>query len=182
MKQTTQTECLRCKKLFLAYNREIKRGNGKYCSKECGWLSNKGQPRTPRIELVCNNPVCEKTFLLTKGQLDRRNKNNKHGLHFCSRNCKDYSQSFRGNVKQIQPKHYGSGLEDSSASGQRRKLENRPCEKCGYSEHLEIIQLHHKDRNRKNNVEDNLEFLCPNCHLYEHFVNKDGLYSMLVKK
>lgn len=27
-----------------------------------------------------------------------------------------------------------------------------------------VLQLHHKDGNRKNNLKENLQFLCPNCH------------------
>lgn len=40
-----------------------------------------------------------------------------------------------------------------------------------------ILKVHHKDRNRKNSLPDNLEILCPNCHDLEHFLQKDGVYS-----
>jgi len=45
-------------------------------------------------------------------------------------------------------------------------LDNYPneCEMCGYKEHLEILQVHHIDGNRKNNKLENLMILCPNCH------------------
>lgn len=36
------------------------------------------------------------------------------------------------------------------------------CEKCGNSEHLD---LHHKDKNRRNNELDNIEVLCRSCHM-----------------
>lgn len=43
------------------------------------------------------------------------------------------------------------------------------CEKCGWGEinsYTETLPLevHHKDGNYRNNKEDNLELLCPNCH------------------
>lgn len=41
------------------------------------------------------------------------------------------------------------------------------CENCGLSEWLgELIplEIHHKDGNHLNNLEDNLQLLCPNCH------------------
>lgn len=42
------------------------------------------------------------------------------------------------------------------------------CNKCGiidsYNTLPIIIQLHHKDGNKHNNLLENLEFLCPNCH------------------
>jgi hypothetical protein len=37
------------------------------------------------------------------------------------------------------------------------------CENCGYNEH-DILQIHHIDKNRKNNKKENLIVLCPNCH------------------
>ena len=41
------------------------------------------------------------------------------------------------------------------------------CENCGLTSWLgqEIpLEVHHKDRNRHNNVIENFELLCPNCH------------------
>ncbi len=43
------------------------------------------------------------------------------------------------------------------------------CERCGYSR-IEILQVHHKDRNNKNNDFRNLELICPNCHNEEHLL------------
>lgn len=40
------------------------------------------------------------------------------------------------------------------------------CEKCGTTEGL--IDIHHKDKNRKNNTTDNLIVLCRHCHLIAH--------------
>lgn len=42
------------------------------------------------------------------------------------------------------------------------------CERCSYNENIQILGVHHKDRNRKNNDLSNLEVLCPNCHSLEH--------------
>lgn len=41
------------------------------------------------------------------------------------------------------------------------------CEKCGLTEWLGNpipLELHHKDGNRDNNVLENYQLLCPNCH------------------
>lgn len=41
------------------------------------------------------------------------------------------------------------------------------CECCGNTEwlgNLIPLEIHHKDGNRLNDKEDNLEVLCPNCH------------------
>lgn len=53
----------------------------------------------------------------------------------------------------------------------RRKIvveeQNYCCAKCGISEWFGkkiTLELEHKDGNNKNNVRENLEGLCPNCH------------------
>lgn len=49
----------------------------------------------------------------------------------------------------------------------------KKCERCGYDLY-EILHVHHIDRNRDNNVLNNLELLCPNCHAKEHYL-KNGI-------
>ena len=38
------------------------------------------------------------------------------------------------------------------------------CKLCGYDKHIEILEVHHLDRDSGNNSDDNLCVLCPNCH------------------
>ncbi|MBX2866541.1 HNH endonuclease [Candidatus Kaiserbacteria bacterium] len=45
------------------------------------------------------------------------------------------------------------------------------CERCNY-DLLEILIVHHIDRNRDHNSLSNLELLCPNCHAKEHYLKK----------
>lgn len=47
----------------------------------------------------------------------------------------------------------------------------KECERCRYNKIPEILVIHHKDRNRKNNLLTNLEVLCPNCHAAEHYAS-----------
>ncbi len=47
------------------------------------------------------------------------------------------------------------------------------CERCGYNKY-EILQVHHKNRNRDDNILSNLELICPNCHYEEHYLKKVG--------
>lgn len=42
------------------------------------------------------------------------------------------------------------------------------CVRCGYSEHPEILGVHHIDEDRNNNTLSNLAVLCPNCHSLAH--------------
>ena len=52
------------------------------------------------------------------------------------------------------------------------------CERCEYSK-LEILHVHHKDRNRNNSDLSNLELICPNCHYEEHYLEKSWLNGRL---
>lgn len=48
------------------------------------------------------------------------------------------------------------------------------CERCKYKRY-EILQVHHKDKNRQNNELSNLELVCPNCHYEEHYLEESWL-------
>jgi 5-methylcytosine-specific restriction endonuclease McrA len=48
----------------------------------------------------------------------------------------------------------------------------KKCERCGYNK-LEILQIHHIDKDRNNNKMENLKLLCPNCHAEEHFLKSE---------
>lgn len=65
---------------------------------------------------------------------------------------------------------------------QRRGL-IKACSKCRYEDHPEILVLHHKDRDRSNNMLDNLEVLCPNCHALEHVTeNRHALFDRTTRR
>ncbi|HLD49526.1 MAG TPA: HNH endonuclease signature motif containing protein [archaeon] len=49
-----------------------------------------------------------------------------------------------------------------------RKFIKNKCEKCGISD-KRVLCVHHLDRNRDNNKEENLQTLCFNCHRITHF-------------
>ena len=55
------------------------------------------------------------------------------------------------------------------------------CERCSYNK-FEILQVHHKNRDRNNNDLKNLELVCPNCHFEEHYLEKSWLRASLEKK
>ena len=60
------------------------------------------------------------------------------------------------------------------------------CERCGLTEWLGDpipLQLHHKDGIHNNNILENLELLCPNCHtLTDNFGGKNVKHVKIVKK
>ncbi len=90
----------------------------------------------------------------------------KHGKLFCSRACKEEAQS---DVSfGISPPHYGTG--NLQNSYRRLALQhNAPrCTICGYDAHENVLEVHHKDKDRSNNELENLVVLCPTCHKELH--------------
>lgn len=77
---------------------------------------------------------------------------------YCSRTCS--GRSFGDKVRLPIPN-------DRSSSHKRaRKLKlSGPCERCGNPRGLHV---HHRDNNPFNNELDNLERICPSCHLKHH--------------
>lgn len=145
--------CDNCNINFLKTIRFINSTNN-YCSRQCASLSSRN-----RVTLYCS--LCSKEFEKVKSAL----KKSKSGLYFCTRKCKDKAQRLEG-IKEIQPPHYGTG-KSSYREIAFRNFDSK-CNKCGYDEHIKILEVHHKDRNRDNNNLDNLEIICPNCHRLEH--------------
>jgi 5-methylcytosine-specific restriction endonuclease McrA len=94
----------------------------------------------------------------------------KSGLHFCCRQHKDFAQQISFNLTKMWPDHYNTGTCRAIAF----KAYEKRCAGCGYDKIPEILEVHHKDRNRNNNAKENLEVLCPNCHCEEHYLTKTG--------
>jgi hypothetical protein len=51
------------------------------------------------------------------------------------------------------------------------------CGRCDYGR-MEILEIHHRDRNRENNSLENLELICPNCHAEEHYLKGSWLRNI----
>lgn len=100
------------------------------------------------IEKSC--PVCRRKFKTKKG--DPKEK------IVCSRGCSN--THFRTGTKH-------SGFK-TGITTYRKLVKLDCCNRCGYTEEPRILQVHHKDRDRKNNKIENLEVLCPNCHRLHH--------------
>ena len=54
------------------------------------------------------------------------------------------------------------------------------CEICGYNAYLACLEIHHRDRNSRNNNRSNLFVLCRNCHYLVH--HKEGYEEWLTKE
>lgn len=110
---------------------------------------------------------------------------NSHQYKYCSNQCqRDYAYK-------IYIDKWKNGLVDGLASTYQtseyirkylKEKYNNKCCKCGWDKINLVtgnspLEVHHIDGNYKNNAEDNLELLCPNCHsLTENYkgLNKNG--------
>ena len=153
----------------------------KTCSRRCtAILSARQQDREKRCEM------CGASFMVSSARADT--------AKFCSNACKGKAYAGRGRTEfECQhchklfnaPKSTKRKFCSRDCIGKASKLIWRPtftaarnniirsgglerCNRCGYSEHPEILGVHHKDRDHTNNTPDNLEVLCPICHSLEH--------------
>jgi Zn finger protein HypA/HybF involved in hydrogenase expression len=178
--KTIKKNCLNCFKEFNSPLKEIKRGNGKLCSISCSNNFRKGVRKViPNV--VCR--MCNTSFYKIKSS----QKLSRTGLFFCTRKCKDMAQRLESGVHELNE----SRINASKLRSKRESREysaiakrNHPlrCNKCQYDKIIQVLEVHHKDRNRKNNNVENLEILCPTCHQEEHFINKDGRFNKLKQK
>lgn len=75
--------------------------------------------------------------------------------------------------KGIKNPNYKNGLSRATVARKSKstllkvKRDLHTCERCGYKRDIPL-PVHHKDRNRSNNNDSNLEVLCVSCHNKEH--------------
>ena len=148
-KRKPNTKCSNCN--IKIYRRPCQIGKGRvFCSSICYGLANRNE--TPCV--VCGKPIM--------AQLHKKT---------CSRGC--------ANTNRVGMKYHLNSPKDNAKTFRLIKLrlmdiKGGKCEKCMYNK-AEILQIHHKDRNRKNNDLSNLELICPNCHYEEHLLEKSWL-------
>lgn len=146
------TKCSVCGKHIYRRPCEIERSNnGVFCSMSCYGIS-------CRKEHPC--VICGSSILASANKKT------------CSRGCANTNRTG------IQ---YKLGRTNKSKVKSQRALKIRmikergdACERCRYSQ-VEILQVHHRDRNKSNNKLENLELVCPNCHAKEHYLEKSRL-------
>ncbi len=132
----------------------------KFCDNKC-YLSDLSKSKeASKKKLECD--YCNKAFL-------RRLANVKKTFNFCSRECKEKAQSVSGGkkFKNMRPDHYADGK--FIYRNRAFSYYGEKCQRCRYDKCSSALQVHHIDRNRKNNEIENLEVVCRNCHAEEHF-------------
>jgi len=137
-------KCEHCKKIFEAEDWRHR----KVCSKRCSGLrGNSGQYKK-------GNKHSED---IEKKRLKNIRANPSYGM-LGKIHSKDTIEKMRKSSRF--PYNYIDG-------GYRSKISNEKCEVCGNTKTR--IMIHHKDGNRKNNMECNLMAVCDKCHSKIHF-------------
>ena len=142
--------CASCGNDFLC---DGSRTKASYCSLSCYSVARKSKPLE---QIECKG-------CLTKFTPKKRS------VIYCSKGC----------VKRtLQLKNIENGLFFSYKKAKKHLIKSASgCSKCGWSDEIGVLELHHIDRNHKNNHISNLQILCPNCHSIDHFKSKDGQFS-----
>lgn len=160
--------CKNCGKVFQLRRCNVAEGRGLYCSIKC---SSEDRKKTFDTALALERwtagdsvPAVARAVGTTKHIIERWIKS--LGLYEPRHAKGDQVHTWKGGVK-ITAKHYT----------QVRAIAGNACERCSYDACPDILEVHHKDRNRKNNRLENLELLCPNCHAIEHLETGSGLYT-----
>ncbi len=135
----TKSTCAECGKEFTHISSRANKA--KYCSPVCYHRAVRKQGKTT---YACAH--CDVSFQ------DSASRNRK----FCSKQC----------VNKAAKETWVPTFSTVRKSMLRRGMLTC-CERCGYDAAPEILGVHHKDRNQKNNDLANLEVLCPNCHSLE---------------
>src|SRR3990172_8298500 len=109
-------------------------------------------------EVSCD--ICDKkVYRIPKGL-----KGSKSGKYFCSKSC----QTLWRNQLYIGPAHknFKTGEFVYRAKMERHKVP-KICRLCKTTDYR-VLAVHHIDKDRENNMLENLVWLCNNCHFLVH--------------
>lgn len=144
-------KCINCNEDFL----RRKGFNTKFCSNSCSSRHFNNLKGLSKEKLSC--AYCQQDVYRTASQLRR----SRSGLVFCDKECKRAGQRLKSNIKEVWPNHYGS------SKVYRNLVVLDKCVGCGIDLPW-LLLVHHIDGNRNNNKFNNLEVVCPVCHVNRH--------------
>ena len=144
--------------------------NCSICNKRIYRRPNEIQSRKGRAfcSRMCYGIFCRKeTSCIVCGKLILAGQNKKT----CSRSC--------ANIHRVGIQYKINSPKDKVKSQRALKIKilkdrSKKCERCSYKKY-QILEIHHRDRNRNNNNLENLLLICPNCHAEEHLLEKSWL-------
>ncbi len=150
-KRKSNASCIVCGKAVYRRPIQLEQAKGRaFCGQVCyGIFCRKEKPC-----IVCGKPILASLHKKT-----------------CSRACSNKNRAgmeYKGRRPNDNAEHY--------RALKSRLLAERGshCERCRYNK-VEILQVHHVDRDRENNSLGNLELICPNCHAEEHYLKGSWL-------
>lgn len=155
-------KCQVCGKEFNCPPSHIKRGQGKYCSKNCFTNFQKGKPayfsqfkgkKMKKVDPNYVNPMKGKE----RPDLVKLNKTKKYTQ--LGKNNPAYKHGKRAGYKLSSKLHY-----------------NMPCFSCGT---FKDVHTHHMDEDHTNNVYSNFEWLCRACHSRYHRLKESHSISTI---
>lgn len=150
--------CLVCKSYIYRKPSVIKNNSGHvFCNKICYGIFCRKE--TPCI--VCRKPI-----------ISSMNKKT------CSREC---ANRHRAGIKYKINRPQDIVKSQKALKIRLMKQRGKICERCNYDIY-EILQTHHKNRDKNDNRLENLELICPNCHAKEHFLEKSWLKNFFEKR
>lgn len=151
----TEKKCETCGKSFLADNKEINRGNAKYCSISCAAKA----PKALKYDKICKH--CGRDFVAASAS-----------AKYCSNSCKQ---------KNYRAKQKSKSEDGFSIKSYYKIFENIPCELCQWDKTTR--DLHHiiEVSNGGTNELENLISVCPNCHrmIHNNLVSKDDIENVI---
>ena len=150
-KRNPNIKCLVCNASIYRRPIEIQRNKGRvFCGQTCYGISCRKE--TPCV--ICGASILASAHKKT-----------------CNRSC---ANKHRIGIKYKLNRPKDKVKNQRSLKIRLLSLRSRRCERCRYGKY-EILQMHHKDRDRNNNKLGNLELICPNCHMEEHYLENSWL-------
>ena len=173
-------KCPICDKKFAPKRKKKTKSGKRFCSHKCQVKYFKEKWNKAGIEAIKNRPKltkqclnCSKIFITYLSILKTKK--------FCSRLCKNefWKNSNQGKGKNCHFFIHGKGrlhykkdgyiLNWDEISFAIKQRDNFTCQFCG--KRGGRLHVHHKDLDKQNNKEINLETLCPKCHTKWHWEN-----------
>lgn|ERR1700683_1019647 len=158
--------CAQCSKEFNRprkwFNQNLKEKANSFCSSKCSQVFTR-----KAVVVRCAN--CGKESIRIPAEL----KKSKTGKYFCSHACSNTAHN-KARGGEIHPLYAGG-----TTLYRKRAFERygRACTVCRYDIEC-VLEVHHRDGNRKNNKVENLDVLCPTHH--DEFEHGIRAYSQVV--
>lgn len=153
-----EIDCAQCGIKIYRRKTQLKKHNYFVCSKKCNSIY-----KNQEVEKKCS--YCD-TEILVKRSVAKKSRS---GNNFCDSSC---AASFNNKITKKKGELPIWSYRKIAFANYALK-----CNRCDYDRYEGVLQVHHKDRDRRNCNLDNLEILCPTCHSEDHYLNGDGIFS-----